>query len=148
MPASVTDLQYVALAVPDLDAQREFFGKTWGLVEAGEEDGRVLLAAEGSPHPYVISLRQDDERKTDLVGFSAASRADVDALFRQVQAAGAKIISSPGETTSAAGDYAFRFFDPFLENGEEQRIHGARGIPATAPSQRQCELSADREARS
>jgi len=111
MPASVTDLQYVALAVPDLDAEREFFGKTWGLVEAGEEDGRVLLAAEGSPHPYVISLRQDDERKTDLVGFSAASRADVDAIFQQVEAAGAKIISSPGETATAAGDYAFRFFD-------------------------------------
>ena len=112
MPASVTDLQYVALAVPDLDAEREFFGKTWGLVEAGEEDGRVVLAAEGSPHPYVISLRQDDERKTDLVGFSAASRADVDAIFQQVEAAGAKIISSPGETATAAGDYAFRFFDP------------------------------------
>ena len=45
MSARVTDLQYVALAVPDLATEREFFGKTWGLVEVGEEDGRVLFAA-------------------------------------------------------------------------------------------------------
>ena len=29
---SVTDLQYVALAVPDLAAEREFFGEKWGLI--------------------------------------------------------------------------------------------------------------------
>ncbi len=112
MSARVSDLQYVALAVPDLAAEREFFGKTWGLVDVGEEDGKSLFAAEGSPHPYVISLRGDADRKTDLVGFSATSRQDVDALFRQVKAAGAKIISEPSEIASMAGDYAFRFFDP------------------------------------
>lgn len=110
--ASVTDLQFVALAVPDLAAEREFFGKTWGLVEAGEQDGKIYLAAEGMPHPYVLSLRQDVERKTDLIGFSAASREDVDALFEQVKTAGAKIIAEPGEIDAAAGDYGFRFFDP------------------------------------
>ena len=109
---SVTDLQYVALAVPDLAAEREFFGKTWGLTEVGEEDGKVYFAAEGMPHPYVIRLRQDTERKTDLVGFSAASREDVDALFEQVKAAGAKIIADPGPVEGLAGDYGFRFFDP------------------------------------
>lgn len=110
--ASVTDLQYVALAVPNLAAEREFFGKTWGLTEVGEEDGTVYFAAEGMPHPYVLSLRQDAERKTDLVGFSAASREDVDALFAQVKEAEAKIISEPGPLEGLAGDYGFRFFDP------------------------------------
>jgi catechol 2,3-dioxygenase-like lactoylglutathione lyase family enzyme len=110
--ASVTDLQYVALAVPDLASEREFFGKTWGLVEVAEEDGQVYFAAEGRSHPYVLRLRQDAERKTDLVGFSAASREDVDAIFQQVQAAGAKIISHPGAADTLAGDYGFRFFDP------------------------------------
>ena len=89
----MTDLHYVALAVPDLAAEREFFANTWGLVEIGEEAGKVYFAAEGSPHPFVIRLRQDPEKKTDLIGFSAESRADVDALFEQVKAAGAKIIS-------------------------------------------------------
>ena len=112
MSARVSDLHYVALAVPDLAAEREFFSDTWGLVEVGESDGKVYFAAEGSPHPYVIRLRQDPEKKTDLIGFSADSRADVDALFGQVKAAGAKIISEPASADGPAGGYAFRFFDP------------------------------------
>src|SRR5690606_24188146 len=112
MPARVTDLHYVALAVPDLAAEREFFSDAWGLVEVAEQDGKVYFAAEGSPHPYVIRLREDEERKTDLIGFSADSRADVDGLFGQVKAAGAKIIVEPGPADGPAGGYAFRFFDP------------------------------------
>jgi 2,3-dihydroxy-p-cumate/2,3-dihydroxybenzoate 3,4-dioxygenase len=112
MTARVTDLHYVALAVPDLEAERQFFGETWGLVEVGEQDGKVYFAAEGSPHPYVIRLRQDEVKKTDLIGYSAASRADVDALFEQVKAADARIISEPGPAEGPAGGYAFRFFDP------------------------------------
>ncbi len=112
MPVAVTDLHFVALAVPDLAAERAFFGETWGLVEVSESNGKIYFAAEGSPHPYVIRLRQDDERKTDLIGFSAASRADVDAIFAQVQASGSKIISEPGAADGPAGGYAFRFFDP------------------------------------
>jgi len=112
MPAAVTDLHYVALAVPDLAAERAFFGETWGLVETGEIDGKVYFAAEGSPHPFVIRLRQDADRKTDLIGFSAASRADVDALFARAKAAGCKIIAEPGTAEGPAGGYAFRFFDP------------------------------------
>ncbi|AKH42883.1 2,3-dihydroxy-p-cumate/2,3-dihydroxybenzoate 3,4-dioxygenase [Altererythrobacter atlanticus] len=108
----VSDLQFVALAVPDLAAERKFFGETWGLVEVGEQDGRVYFAAEGRPHPYVIVLREDAERKTDLVGFSAASREDLEAIFQQVKDAGAKIIAEPGPASGPAGGWAFRFFDP------------------------------------
>ena len=112
MPVSVTDLQYVALAVPDLEAEREFFGKQWGLIEVAEEDGRVYFAAAGMPHPYVLVLREDSERKTDLVGFSAASKDDVLAIFEQVKSAGARIISDPAPASGPAGGFAFRFFDP------------------------------------
>ena len=110
--ARVSDLHYVAYAVKDLAAERDFFTKVWGLTEVGDEDGKVYLAAEGSEHPYVIRLRQDDEPKTDLIGFSAASKADVDALFAQVRTSGAKIISAPAAADGPAGGYAFRFFDP------------------------------------
>jgi catechol 2,3-dioxygenase-like lactoylglutathione lyase family enzyme len=110
--ARVTDLQYVGLAVPDLAAERDFFGKTWGLVEVGEQGGKVYFAAEGSPHAFVIRLRQDEERKTDLIGFSADGRADVDAIFVKAQAAGAKVIAEPGPAEGPAGGYACRFFDP------------------------------------
>jgi len=112
MSARVSDLHYVGLAVPDLAAERRFFAETWGLVEVGEQDGKVYLAAEGTAHPFVIRLRHDAEKKTDLIGFSADSRSEVDALFEQVKAAGAKIISEPGPAEEPAGGYAFRFFDP------------------------------------
>ncbi|WP_404478058.1 VOC family protein [Novosphingobium sp. BL-52-GroH] len=112
MPAAVTDLHYVALAVPDLAAERSFFGETWGLVEVGEADGKVYFAAEQSEHPFVIRLRQDEEKKTDLIGYSAASRADVDAIFAQAVAAGAKVIAEPGPAEGPQGGYAARIFDP------------------------------------
>jgi catechol 2,3-dioxygenase-like lactoylglutathione lyase family enzyme len=121
---SVADLQYVALAVPDLASEREFFGTVWGLTEVGEQDGLVYFAAEGSAHPYVIRLRQDDEKKTDLIGFSAASRADVDALFAQVKEAGGKIIAEPGPVDAPAGGYGFRFFD--LEGRAMEVVSDAR----------------------
>ena len=112
MTARVTDLHYVALAVPDLDAERRFFGTTWGLIEVAEQNGKVYFAAEGSSHPYVIRLRQDAEKKTDLIGFLAASRADVDALHAQVAGLGVKMISPPAPAEGPAGGYSFRFFDP------------------------------------
>ena len=110
--ARVTDLHYVAHAVPDLAAERTFYGETWGLTEVGETDGKIYFAAEGSPHPFVIQLRQDAEKKTDLIGFSADSAADVDAVFAQAIAAGAKPIAEPGPADGPAGGYAARFFDP------------------------------------
>ncbi|MEY2942609.1 MAG: hypothetical protein RLY97_623 [Pseudomonadota bacterium] len=110
--ARVTDLQYVAQAVPDFDAERKFYGEVWGLTEVCEEDGKVYFAAEGSTHPFVIRLRQDDEKKTDLIGFTADSRADVDLLFAQALAHGAKEIAQPGVTEGLGGGYSARFFDP------------------------------------
>ena len=112
MIARVTDLNFVAHAVPDLAAERKFYGDVWGLTEVGDEDGKVYFAAEGSTHPFVIRLRQDDDKKTDLIGYSAASRADVDAIFAQALAAGAKPISEPGPASEPGGGYAARFFDP------------------------------------
>lgn len=110
--ASVTDLHYVAHAVPDLAAEQKFYGETWGLTEVAEENGKIYFAAEGSAHPFVIRLRQDDEKKTDLIGFSSASAADVDAIFAQAVAAGAKPIAEPGPAEGPQGGYAARFFDP------------------------------------
>ena len=108
---SVTDLQYVALAVPDFDAERKFFGGTWGLLEVAEQEGKVYFAAAGSSSPYVIRLRQDAEKKTDLIGFTAGSPSDVDAIYAQALALGANAIAPPGPAHSPGGGYAARFFD-------------------------------------
>lgn len=45
--ACVTDLPFVALAVPDIAAEREFVGKTCDLVEVGEKVGMVYFATAG-----------------------------------------------------------------------------------------------------
>jgi len=108
----VTDLYYVALAVPDLAAERRFFGDTWGLVEVAEQAGQVYFAAAGSAHPYVIRLRQDERKKTDLISFLAADRAAVEALFERISMLGAKVIAPPAAAAGPAGGYRFRFFDP------------------------------------
>lgn len=112
MTARVTDLQFVAHAVPDLDAERKFYGEVWGLTEVCEEEGKVFFAAEGSASSFVISLRQDDEKKTDLIGYSAASRADVEAIYAQAISAGCKSIAEPAAAGGRFGGYAARFFDP------------------------------------
>jgi 2,3-dihydroxy-p-cumate/2,3-dihydroxybenzoate 3,4-dioxygenase len=111
MVTGVTDLQYVALTVPDLATESAFFVETWGLVDAGESGGARYFAAAGSSHPYVLRLREGPVRKTDLIGFSA-KEADLDALFEQVTASGAKIIAEPGPADGPAGGRAFRAFDP------------------------------------
>ncbi len=41
--AMVTDLQYVALAVPDLEAERTFFSSVWGLEEGRRERWQNLF---------------------------------------------------------------------------------------------------------
>lgn len=112
MTVPVTDLQYVALGVPGLAAEHAFFRDVWKLEPAFEQDGMIYLAAAGSAHPFVIRLRENAVRQMDLIGYSAASRADVDAIHAQVLASGARIIAEPGAATGPAGGYAFRAFDP------------------------------------
>jgi 2,3-dihydroxy-p-cumate/2,3-dihydroxybenzoate 3,4-dioxygenase len=111
-PASVTDLRFVGLAVPDLQAERHFFGTLWGLTEAAEADGMVYFAAAGSPHHHVIRIRPNAVGMTDVIGFSAASRADVDSLAGQAVSAGGTLIHSPRPLAGPGGGYGFRFFDP------------------------------------
>ena len=49
MPTAVTDLHYVALAVPDLASERSFFGETWGLMpsdRAVASAGRLVTVGQ------------------------------------------------------------------------------------------------------
>ena len=112
MTARVTDLQFIAHAVPDLVAERKFYGETWGLLEVADEDGKIYFAAAGSAAPFVIRLRQDDEKKTDLIGFCAETRADIDAIYAQAMAAGCKSIAAPAPSNGQFGGYSAQFFDP------------------------------------
>ncbi|HEX8303119.1 VOC family protein [Sphingomonas sp.] len=111
----VTEIRFVGYGTPDVDAERAFYRDCWGLKEVGESDGSdgmVYFAAEGSDELYVVRLRQSEEKRIDVVGLQADTRADVDALFDKVNAAGARIIFPPRELTGFGGGYGFRFFSP------------------------------------
>lgn len=107
----ITHLRHVDLAVPDYDAQVEFYRNTWGLTQVENDTGIGFFAAEGSPENYVIRLRKDTEKRLDLLAFGVANAADVDTLAVQLRAAEVQLISEPDELDTPGGGYGFRFFD-------------------------------------
>ncbi|XVX19782.1 VOC family protein [Actinomycetota bacterium] len=110
-PHGITHLRHVDLAVPDYDAQLEFYTRTWGLSEVGSDGKLAYLAAEGSPEQYIIRLRQDNDKRLDLISFGAESAAAVDALAQNLGSQGVQLVSEPGQLQTAGGGYGFRFFD-------------------------------------
>ena len=111
MTRLITHLRHVDLAVPDYERQRSFYTDLWGLTEVANDSGLSFLAAEGSTEPFVVRVRQADEKRVDLIGLGAANRADVDALAAQLGSAGVQLVSEPGALTTHGGGYGFRFFD-------------------------------------
>ena len=107
----ITHLRHVDLAVPDLARQLDFYAGTWGLTTVAADTGIAFLAAEGSPERYVIRLRQDADKRLDLVSFGAASEADVNALAEHLIAGGVQLVAEPGPLATEGGGYGLRFFD-------------------------------------
>lgn len=108
----VTEIRHVAMAVPDLEAEKAFYLNQWGLKLVEERNGLVYLATQGHDELYVVRLRQAAQRSVDAVALAADSRADVDTLFEKVSASGCRIIFAPRELASPGGGYGFRFFNP------------------------------------
>jgi catechol 2,3-dioxygenase-like lactoylglutathione lyase family enzyme len=108
----VTEIRYVGYGTPDLGAEHAFYTESWKLKDAGEQDGMIHLAAEGSNEPYVVRLRQTDEKRIDVIALATETRADVDTLHDKVVAAGCRIIFAPKELETMGGGYGFRFFSP------------------------------------
>ena len=107
----ITHLRHVDLAVPDYATQRDFYLDLWGLTEVAKDGDLSYLAAEGSTEPFVVRLRQSDDKRIDLIGIGAADKASVDQLAAQLGAAGVQLISEPGDLSTFGGGYGFRFFD-------------------------------------
>ena len=107
----ITHLRHVDLAVPDYEAQLDFYTNTWGLSVQAKEDGLAFLAAEGSPEQYSVRLRRADEKRLDLISFGAASESDVDTLAEQLGHDGVQLVGEPDRLATLGGGYGFRFFD-------------------------------------
>jgi catechol 2,3-dioxygenase-like lactoylglutathione lyase family enzyme len=110
--APITRLRYMAVAVPDFDAQIEFYEELWGLRKVEEETDIAFFAAEGSPEPYVLRIRRADEKRVDVMGLGADDAAAVDRLAAELAAERVRFVSEPGALQLPGGGYGFRFFDP------------------------------------
>jgi len=134
----VTEIRYVAYGVPDLEAERRFYGEVWGLRQVVEQDGRYYYATEGSAEHHVVRLRQTPDRRVDVIAMAADTTADVDVLFGRVTAAGCRIIFAPRALTEPGGGYGFRFFSPDglpfeisagVARGSSRELQRWEGIP-------------------
>src|SRR5690606_65625 len=108
----VTEIRYVGLALPELEAERRFYADKWGLREVAERDGLIYFAAEGHDELFVLRLRQAHDKRVDVIALAAPSAADVDVLFARVEDAGCRIIHPPRPLETLGGGYGFRFFSP------------------------------------
>ena len=134
----VTEIRYVGYALPDLEAERAFYRDVWGLVEAGERDGMIHFAAPGSEELFVVRLRRAEQKRVDVIGLAADSRADVETLHDRVAGAGCKVIFAPRDLDGFGGGYGFRFFSPDglpfeisaeVERGHARALHRWEGAP-------------------
>jgi catechol 2,3-dioxygenase-like lactoylglutathione lyase family enzyme len=134
----ITHLRHVDLAVPDFAKQRAFYTDLWGLTPVAEDKGIVFLAAEGSPEQYVVRLREDTDKRLDLISYGTATTADVDTLAERLGTAGVQLVTEPGRLQTAGGGYGFRFFDvdgrtveisADVENRVHRKIEESEAIP-------------------
>lgn len=108
----ITHLRHVDLAVPNFEAQREFYTNQWGLTEVASDSGVSYLAAEGSPEAYAVRVRKSDAKGVETLSLGAANRADVDQLAEQLGASGVTMVAEPAELSGPFGGYGVQFFDP------------------------------------
>lgn len=113
MPADrlITHLRHVDLAVPNFDAQRDFFTNLWGLTEVASDSGVSYLACEGSDEAYSVRVRESDSKGIETLSLGAADRASVDRLAEQLGADGIQIVAEPAELPGPFGGYGVTFFD-------------------------------------
>ncbi|TQL48408.1 glyoxalase/bleomycin resistance protein/dioxygenase superfamily protein [Homoserinimonas aerilata] len=131
----ITHLRYLALAMPNLDTELEFFTKYWGLTQVDRVDDTVYLAAEGSPEQFIVRLRKA-EKRIDVIAFGAANRDDVHALHDSLAAKGVQIVHEPRELTQPGGGYGFRFFDldgRTIEISSDVAVRAHRRIESREP---------------
>jgi catechol 2,3-dioxygenase-like lactoylglutathione lyase family enzyme len=136
--AKVSEIRYVGYAVTDILAEAAFYRDSWGLREAGEQDGMLHFAAEGHDELYVVRLRASDQNCIDIIALAADSRADVDILHDKIVASGCRVVFAPKELETLGGGYGFRFFSkdglPFeisadVARGPMRAMQRWEGIP-------------------
>ena len=106
----ITHLRYLALAVPELEKEVDFFTEHWGLIEVARNGDTVYLATAGSPEQYCLRIRRGTKR-IDVISYGSADEDSVNELHERLVDAGVQIVHEPRALTQPGGGYGFRFFD-------------------------------------
>jgi catechol 2,3-dioxygenase-like lactoylglutathione lyase family enzyme len=108
----ITHLRHVGIAVPDYGRAIEFYRNIWGLEPVADEGGVTFFGTPADPEQYLLRVRRDADKRTDLIAFGAGSSADVDELAQRLAGAGVTLDREPGKLDTPGGGYGVRFFDP------------------------------------
>ena len=108
----ITHLRHVGMAVPDYARAVEFYKNMWGLTPVANDHGVTFFATPASPEQYILRVREDTDKRMDLVAFAAESAQAIDELGDRLGTADVKIDRDPGALDTPGGDYGLRFFDP------------------------------------
>jgi catechol 2,3-dioxygenase-like lactoylglutathione lyase family enzyme len=107
----ITGLRSVALGVENFDEALDFYAGLWGLVTVAQTAEAAWLASPTDPAAFLLRLRKVEAKRLDLIGLTAGTRANVDALAARLAAADVRIDRHPADLDSPGGGYGFRFFD-------------------------------------
>ncbi|KQU29419.1 MULTISPECIES: VOC family protein [unclassified Rhodococcus (in: high G+C Gram-positive bacteria)] len=107
----ITHLRHVGLAVPNYDQAVEFYTKVWGLTPIADDSGVTFFGSPADPEHYILRLREDRQKRLDLVSFGAESIGEVDLLAERLGRAGVTMNREPSVMTTPGGGYGLRFFD-------------------------------------
>jgi catechol 2,3-dioxygenase-like lactoylglutathione lyase family enzyme len=130
----IEGLRSVALYVPDLAKAEDFYTRTWNLEVAQRGDGVLYLRGTGSD-AYLLALHQGGEvPQVRQVTLRARSRAALDAIATQVEAAGGTLLAAPHALTrDPAGGIGLKFKDPHgrvfqVVHGDARASDGAAAV--------------------
>jgi catechol 2,3-dioxygenase-like lactoylglutathione lyase family enzyme len=98
--------------VPDYGRAVEFYKNGWGLEPVADDSGVTFFGTPADPEHFILRVRQDADKRTDLIAFGARSAADVDELAQRLTGAGITLDREPGKLGTPGGGYGMRFFDP------------------------------------
>lgn len=108
----ITHLRHVGIAVPNYRQAVDFYQNVWGLIPVAEDGGVTFFGTPADPEHYILRVREDRQKRLDLIAFAADSTTDVDLLADRLIAQGVRMDRDPDKLTTPGGGYGLRFFDP------------------------------------
>ena len=129
----ITHVRHVGIAVPNFNESVEFYRHVWGLDLIAKDGGLAFLGTPAHPEHYILRVREDSEKRLDLIAFAVDSAADVDLLVGQLATGGTALVSEPAPLDTPGAGYGFRFFDPdgrLIEVSSDVEQRPARALEA------------------